>query len=67
MEWEPDNIRFYVDDIEVLNVPGGVTDEDYDWQGFWEFGEFPDVIENPWEVCNDNLSAPFDTRVSKIS
>ena len=56
--------RFFVDDAEVLNIPGDMIEEGQSWSGFWQAGDFDPSTENPWETTNDPNIAPFDTQVS---
>jgi len=52
-EWTPEGMAFSVDGIATGTVtppPGG----------FWELGEFPDTVKNPW-VGGERM-APFDQK-----
>jgi len=53
LEWTPTNIKYTLDGrhIGTVTPPPG---------GFWELGEFPDDVPNPW-IGGDHM-APFDQK-----
>jgi hypothetical protein len=53
IEWTDQHIKFILDNVEVGTVapPAG---------GFWELGEFPNNVENPWVGADNPRMAPFD-------
>jgi hypothetical protein len=57
LEWTPDHISWSIDNVLVGTVvpPAG---------GFWELGEFPNDIHNPWNADNaeNPRMAPFDQK-----
>jgi len=51
--WTPEMMQFKVDGQEIKNIrPGG--------GGFFEFGGFPDNLQNPWQNARNIRMAPFD-------
>jgi len=51
--WTETGIQYTLDGAVVGNVnppPGG----------FWELGEFPNDVENPWQYADNQRMAPFD-------
>jgi len=51
VEWTPDYLAFFLDGAELGRIapPAG---------GFWELGDFPENIQNPWRF--GSKMAPFD-------
>jgi beta-glucanase (GH16 family) len=51
VEWTPDYVKFTLDgtDLGTVTPPAG---------GFWEYGNFPADVENPWRF--GSKMAPFD-------
>jgi hypothetical protein len=54
IEWTNAHLKFFLDGAEVGSVvpPAG---------GFWELGEFPNDVENPWVGAENPRMAPFDS------
>jgi len=56
VEWTPQHVRYFIDNevLGTVSPPAG---------GFWELGQFPDNIENPWQYSTTNpRMAPFDEK-----
>jgi len=53
VEWTPTYLKFSVDNVELKTVtpPAG---------GFFELGQFPSDVKNPWANADNPKMAPFD-------
>nr|UCK81490.1 coelomic cytolytic factor-1 [Arenicola marina] len=59
MDWSPNGLRFYVDDLLILSVPNPQIDQNPSWTGFYDFGApWNPPPTNPW--ADGSLMAPFD-------
>jgi len=56
LEWTNQHIKYFLDGVEVGAVvpPAG---------GFWELGEFPNDVQNPWVGAENPRMAPFDSEM----
>ena len=56
MDWTPDSIEIYYDDELIQRT--APSDEG----GFWEEGDFPSGMVDPWRYSDNHKMAPFDQK-----